>query len=163
MTDRDLIKKLNQENKKFRLKTKELEGERLEVTGKALFLSFMAAAETQGVYLERAVLSCDMTMGIACAQVSASEILHDFKIKEDARALFRHAAKIQKSLMPFAEAHFHFIEEDESLFNPEKLKAYLSKMAEASPILAQAETLNNYCIEWRDNFVEQTNALLETQ
>jgi hypothetical protein len=161
MSERDLIRNLHRESKNWRQKVKALSEAQGMVTGSALITAMISEVEIQGVYLERAVLSCDMAMGIACAQIGASEILND--PKENARDLFRHAAKTQKSLMPFVKSHSDFICGDFNFFDPGKIKEYMAEMEKVAPIMAEAEGLNEYCIDWRHSFVEKQNKLLATQ
>ena len=160
MSERDPVKKINDENKDFRLKVKKLEGETTKIAGTALFLHFSAEVEMRGVYLERAILSCDMAMGIACLQVSGGDTLNDSTAKDNGKDLFRKAAHLQKQLMPFAEIHSAFIS---ATPYGDKVADYLTDMDQATELIAEADSLNDYCIEWRHNFAEKQNGLLETQ
>jgi len=163
MTERELIQKLNQEHKNFRTKAKALEGERAQTEGKALLIEFLSEVKTHGVFLERAVLTCDMAMGIACASIAGSQILNDKGSEAKSRDIFRNAARLQKSLMPFIETHFKFSADAEACFNPDAVKEFLDEMQQTAPLLAQAESLNDYCIQWRHQFAEGLNALNEQQ
>ncbi len=161
MTDRELIQKLNQENKRFRQRAKSLENGQAVTVGTALLIEFQSEVKTHGVFLERAVLTCDMAMGIACASIAGSQVLNNRESEQAARETFRNAARLQKALMPFIETHFKFSSDTEACFNPEAVKEFLDETQKATPLLAQAESLQEYCIQWRHQFAEGLNALNE--
>jgi hypothetical protein len=163
MNERELIKKLHQENKKFRTRAKNLEGERSQVLGAALLREFIVEVNSHGVYLERAILTCDMAMGIGCLSIDGSKVLNDKESEDKSRDLFKKAARLQKQLMPFVETHFKFATDTESHFKPEALKEFLGEMQQTDPLLEQAESLNAYCINWRHRFATGLNDLYEQQ
>jgi hypothetical protein len=158
MTDREWIKKLNQESKKFRLKAKTLEADQAAVTGTALLVEFSSAVSMRGLLLERAIFTCDMAMNMAAASVVGCQFAKEHKgeSNKDAQAmsrkLFRDAAELQKALIPFIETHFKFSEDAKSHFNPTAVSDYLKEMERVEPLLSRAESLNDYCTDQRNTF-----------
>jgi hypothetical protein len=158
MNERELIKKLHQENKKFRLKANAMKAERVAVMGEALFVEFSSEVRNHGVYLELAVLSCEITVGIAFAQLFVNKIIGDSSIQENADNLFKRAVRVQKNLMPYIDAHLKFSMDTEAWTNPETVQRFLGEMEKTMPLMQEANDLQDFCVKWRGEFAEKMRA-----